>query len=227
MIVSTARPYFCSYPGYFAKILASDIFVVLDDVQFPQGSTWITRNRFKNDQGVLWMSIPVWKKGLGRQKITEVKVCQEGRWKRKHLASLEQAYRHAPYRDEHLGIFERIFSSSLEGILDMNMELITYVLAELGCTTKVIKSSELGIEEKGTKLIVDVCKYLKASQYLEQDSMRKWFDSTLFEQAGIDVTFFRPFSPVYPQLWGPFIADLSVFDLLLACGPKARDILRK
>ena len=36
---------------------------------------------------------------------------------------------------------------------------------------------------------------------------------------------FKSISPVYPQLWGGFIPNLSTLDLILNCGPKARDIL--
>jgi hypothetical protein len=222
MIVSTARPYFCPYPGYFAKILASDIFVILDEVQFPQGSTWITRNRFRNDQGTLWMSIPVKKKGLGPQKISKVKVCHEGRGQKKHLASLHQAYLHAPYRDEHMGIFERLFSSGQENIFEMNMEIISYVLGELGCTTRIIRMSDLGIQEKGTRLIVDICLAFNATHYLVQESARKWLDSILFERSGIEVEFYKPPTQIYPQLWGSFVPNLSIFDLLFTCGPKTK-----
>jgi hypothetical protein len=222
MIVSTARPYFCPYPGYFAKILASDIFVILDEVQFPQGSTWITRNRFKNDQGALWMSIPVLKKGLGMQKISDVKICHEGRWRKKHLASLQQAYLHAPYRDEHMGILERSFSSGQESIFEMDMEIISYVLGELGCTTRIISMSDLGIHEKGTRLIVDICLALNATRYLVQESARKRLDSILFERSGIEVAFFKTPTWIYPQLWGSFVANLTIFDLLFTCGPKAK-----
>ena len=225
MIVSAARPYFCPYPGYFAKILAADIFVILDEVQFPRGSTWITRNRFKNDQGTLWMGIPVWKKGLGPQKISKVKICHEGRWQKKHLASLHQAYLHAPYRDEHMGIFEDALSYDHETILELNLEFIGYVLKELCCTTRVVRMSELGIQGKGTGLIVDICRSLGASRYLTQDSSRKWLDGVLFHQAAIEVSSFNPLSPVYPQLWGPFIPNLSIFDLLFTYGPKTRSLM--
>jgi hypothetical protein len=222
MIVSAARPYFCPYPGYFAKILACDIFVILDEVQFPQGSTWITRNRFKNDQGTLWMSIPVKKKGLGLQKISDVKICHEGRWRKKHLTSLHQAYLHAPYRDEYMGIFERSFSSGQESIFEMNMEIVSYVLGELGCTTRIIRMSDLGIQEKGTRLIVDICLALKATHYLVQESARKWLDNILFERSGIEVEFYNPPAQIYPQLWGSFVPNLSIFDLLFTCGPKTK-----
>jgi len=59
MIVSTSRPYFAPFPGFFYLANFCDIFVILDTVRFPRGSTWITRNRFKNDQGTLWLTIPV------------------------------------------------------------------------------------------------------------------------------------------------------------------------
>lgn len=225
MIASAARPYFCPYPGYFAKILVSDIFVVLDEVQFPQGSTWITRNRFKNDQGALWMSIPVLKKGLGPQKINKVKVCKELRWQRKHLASLCQAYMHAPYRDEHMGIFERLFTTEHEGIFEMNMEIISYVLGELGCTTRIIRMSDLGIQEKGARLIVDICRACNATHYLVQESASKRLDSILFERSGIELEFYKPSTQVYPQLWGAFVPNLSIFDLLFTCGPKAKSYM--
>ena len=69
MILSTAQPYFAPFPEFFYKAYLSDIFVILDRVQFPRGTTWMTRNRFKNDQGVLWLTVPVLKKGLGLQRI--------------------------------------------------------------------------------------------------------------------------------------------------------------
>ena len=225
MIVSAARPYFCPYPGYFARILASDVFVVLDDVQFPQGSTWITRNRFKNDQGELWMSIPVMKKGLGIQKINGVKICHEDRWRRKHLASLQQAYLHAPYRDEHMGIFEEVMSREHESILEMDLQFIDDVLGTLDCATRIVKMSALSIRGAGSGLIVDICSSLGASRYLAQESALKRLDGESFEKSGIEVVPFRSSSPVYPQLWGPFIGNLSIFDLLFICGSRARAIM--
>jgi hypothetical protein len=72
MVISTSRPYFAPFPGFFSRIYHCDVFIILDNVQFPRGTTWITRNRFKNDQGILWMTVPVWKKGLGLQKINDV-----------------------------------------------------------------------------------------------------------------------------------------------------------
>lgn len=54
MIVTTHQPIFLPWPGFFYKALCADVMVLLDDVQFPLGRTWITRNRLKSAQGEQW-----------------------------------------------------------------------------------------------------------------------------------------------------------------------------
>jgi hypothetical protein len=124
-----------------------------------------------------------------------------------------------------MGIFEDVLSCDHESILEVNMEFIAYVLKELFCTTWVVRMSELGIQGKGTGLIVDICRSLGATRYLTQESSRKWLDGVPFHQAGIEVWSFSPLSPVYPQLWGTFIPNLSIFDLLFTYGPQSRSFM--
>jgi hypothetical protein len=225
MILSTSQPYFAPFPGFFYKIALSDTFVILDEVQLPRGTTWITRNRFKHHQGTLWITVPVWKKGRGLQRIDEVMVCHEGHWAMKHIASLEAAYRRSPYYDEHKRFLEQVFSEKFERILDLNMAVIHHLMTALGLRTKLVFLSRLGIPSTGTGRLVEICGKLGASQYLAQTAARKYLDEGLFRDAGIEVKYFNPPTPVYPQLWGEFIGNLSALDLLFNCGPKSLDIL--
>ena len=227
MILSTYQPYFAPFPGFFHKMLLSDIFVLLDEVQFPRGTTWITRNRFKHDQGNLWITVPVRKKGLGLQKINEVKIHHEAPWARKHLASLKAAYLKAPYFHDHLPFLEEVFSSRYEKILDLNLAIIEHLMKSLGIETKLILLSSLGIGSEGNERLVEVCRSLGVSQYLAQSAARKYLDHQLLSDAHVEVKYVNPPRPVYPQLWGDFIANLSTFDLLFNCGPKSLEILKK
>jgi hypothetical protein len=227
MMISTYRPYFAPFPGFFAKALRTDCLVLMDAVQFPQGTTWLTRNRFKNDQGTLWMTIPVWKKGLGLQKIDHVRICYDPHWPRKHKMSLETAYAEAPYFEDHLEFVEKLFSGRFEMLTQLNVRIIEYLLKAFGIPVKVLLLSELGIEVKEPQLSVEVCKKLGASQFLAQEGARKYLDEGAFQKAGVNLSFLKLRPPVYPQLWGPFIPNLSAFDLLFTCGPKSRDILEK
>ena len=225
MILSAHQPYFAPFPGFFYKAFMSDIFVILDDVQFPQGTTWISRNRFKSHQGALWITVPVWKKGMGLQKISEVRICHEGRWAKKHVESLKTAYRKAPYLAEHLGFLEEMFSEKNEKLMDLNLALIQYLMKALDIQAKTVLLSDLNVPSSGSRRLVDVCKKLGASQFIAQTPAKKFIDEKLFLDAGVALNFFNPPAPIYPQLWGDFIANLSVFDLVLNCGPKAHDIL--
>lgn len=225
MIVSTYQPLFSPFPAFFYKAHLSDLMVILDNVQFPLRTTWISRNRFKNDQGTLWITIPVWKRGLGLQKINQVRICYEGNWRKKHLASIKTSYANAPYFRELLDVVEEMFSARFERLIDLNLMIIQYIKKNLRIDTPLILESDLGVSAKGNKLLIEICRKVRASNYLAQAATKKYLDSRLFADAGIELDFFRPPSPVYPQLWGDFIPDISAFDLLFNCGPKSHDIL--
>ena len=227
MILSAHQPYFAPFPGFFYKAWMSDLFVILDDVQFPQGTTWISRNRFKSHQGALWITVPVWKKGMGLQKISEVRICHEGRWAKKHVESLKTAYRKAPYLAEHLGFLEEMFSEKNEKLMDLNLALIQYLMKALDIQAKTVLLSDLNVPSSGSRRLVDVCKKLGAGQFIAQTPAKKFIDEKLFLDAGVALNFFNPPAPIYPQLWGDVIPNLSTLDLVLNCGPKAHDILVK
>jgi len=227
MIVSANQPYFAPFPGFFYKILLSDVFVILDNVQFPRGTTWITRNRFKNDQGTLWMTIPVKKKGLGLQKINSVGIYHAGHWAQKHLLSLKNAYGNAPYFGDHLSFLTDLFSLKYEKLVDLNLKIINLLINALHIDTKVVLLSQLGIQARGNQLLVEICRAVGATHYLAQSPAQKYINPDLFRNAGIELDYFRLPELIYPQLWGNFVPNLSAFDLVFNCGPKARDILTR
>lgn len=228
MIVSTYQPYFAPYPVFFEKILLSDVFVIMDSVQFPLGKSWLTRNRFKNDKGIYWVRVPVWRTGKGLQKINEVKICYERDWTGKILRSFEMSYKNAPYFSEVIKKWEKLLIHIRpERLIDINIYLIRCALNFLGINKKILLLSELGISLKEPELTLYICKELKADKFLAQKSAKKYLDKSLFEKEGIELIFFNPRPCIYPQLWGEFIPNLSVFDLIFNCGAKSLDIMKK
>ena len=225
MIISTNQPYFLPFPGFFYKAHLSDVFVILDSVQFPRGTTWMSRNRFKNDQGTLWLTVPVWKKGLGLQRIHEVRICHEFRWVFKHLASLKSAYAKAPYFADHISFIENTYLARFEKLIELNRAIIDYLLCQLKIDTQIKLLSELGIQSAGNQMLVEICQKLGASTYVAQATAAKYLNPILFDQAGIKLQFFKSPTLVYPQLWGAFVSNLSILDLLFNCGPRAHNIL--
>jgi hypothetical protein len=171
------------------------------------------------------MTIPVWKKGLGLQRIDEVRICHEGRQAQKHLLSLKQAYANAPYLADHLQFAENVFSTAFDRLIDFNMAIIGHLMLYLGVDTEIRRLSELNINTGADHLLIEICRSFKASTYVAPAAAGKHLNAALFEKAGIDLRYAKAKSCIYPQLWGDFIPDLSTFDLLFNCGPKAQEIM--
>lgn len=225
MVVTTHQPIFLPWPGFFFKALNSDCMVLLDDVQFPRGHGWVNRNRLKNEKGELWLTVPVWKKGRGLQIIRNVEICNETNWKRKHIQSIRQSYARAPYLKDFLPIIESIYEKNIRFLIELNLDIINFLWDALSINSKICLQSELGITGKGTELIINACRHLNADTYIAFPIAAKHLDISRIEQAGIKVVFLSFNPPVYPQLWGEFIYNLSTLDMLLNCGEKSREII--
>jgi hypothetical protein len=111
--------------------------------------------------------------------------------------------------------------------VDLNLELIHYLGATLGVEVKFVLQSSLGVEGSGSELLVKACEKIGADTYLAASASKKFTDAERFLCAGITLQFYRFVPPVYPQLWGHFVENLSYLDLLLNCGEKSREIILK
>ncbi len=171
------------------------------------------------------MTIPVRKKGLGLQKINDIRICREGRWTHKHLVGLKHAYANAPFFTDHLPFLENLFAGGTDRLIDFNLLIIRHLMLNLGVDTEIRLLSELDIKAAGDGLLIEICRYFGASAYLAPGAAAKYLNADLFKKTGIELRTINPKSPVYPQLWGNFIPDLSAFDLLFNCEPRAREIM--
>jgi len=225
MIVACHQPIFMPWPGFFAKAMKADLLILMDNVQFPLGSSWMSRNRIKTKDGQLWLSVPVLRKGRGLQKIHQVDIFNERDWGKKHCQRLAYAYHRAPYFPEHRPFFEEIFLRNWTQLLKLNLSILNYLWDVLKMQTPFELSSKLDTKTTGTELLVEVCQKVGADVYLSSAPGRKYLDEELLSKAGIQVKYFKYRPPAYPQLWGSFLPNLSIVDLLFNCGPKSREII--
>ena len=226
MIVACHQPNFLPWIGFFYKALLADLVVLLDDVQFARGFTWVNRNRLKCDQGELWLTVPVKKKGRGLQKISDVEVVDEGNWPRRFFQGISQNYAHAPYFAEHRAFLKDLMQMRWRKLVDLNVAAIYYLAGSLGIGNKVVLQSSLQIQSQGSELLVKITKETGADVYLTPLVSKKYVDEILFAQQGITIQFFKFIPSVYPQLWGEFIYNLSALDLLLNCGGKSLEVIK-
>jgi hypothetical protein len=226
MIVSIHQPQYLPWLGYFDKMNRSDVFVLLDDVQFKKNE-WQNRNKIRTSQGWQWLTIPICHES--QQLINRTKIMQRTSWDRQHLNAVTFNYKSAKYFDDYISIFELVYRKTWNNLSDLNYEFIIQIKKALGIKTGVKLSSELQITSQGTERLIDLCKALNADCYLSGQDGPKYMDMSLWEKSNIEVAIQNYDHPSYPQHWAKneneFISNLSVIDLLFNCGPDSLSIL--
>jgi hypothetical protein len=222
MIFSIHQPNYIPYLGYFYKILRSDYFVILDAVQYPRGQSYSPRNKIKTPQGEIYLTVPVSIPRDRQGKVTYREVSIAGdRWKARHIKTIEMNYKSSPYFGEVISLYSDIITRDYTDICRLNSELIKAVCDYLGIKTRILYLSDL-LDSFGSKtyLIIDIGKRLNASVYLSGTGGGKDYnDGDLMREHGIELVYSDFRHPVYPQLWGEFIPNLSVLDYIFNCGP--------
>lgn len=227
MKLAVHQPNYLPWPGYFSKMAQCDIFVILDTVQFPRGSSVANRNLIKTPNGSQMLTLPVKRKGYGLQRYDDVLVLPG--WRKKHLKGLKMNYAKAPY-------FEEIYSQLVQVLQDtgyllsINYAFIKLVYDLIELETKLVFLSALPqfANLKKNELIVTLCQHFAADTYLSGRGGAAYNQPELFEKHGLNLEYLSYQPITYSQLWGSFIPNLSIIDMLFNCGTMAtRKLLLK
>jgi hypothetical protein len=227
VIVSIHQPNFIPWIGYFYKIAKSDIFVILDDVQFAKNG-FTNRNKIKTPQGELWLTLPITQSGKFGQSVNECIVQKKHFNVAKILKSIRVNYIKAPHFDWLINDLEQTLSLETENLSDLNVGLIKLVCHKLQIKTPMVLSSVLqNITGSSTERLIVICKNVGADKYLYGFGATSYQENVAFENAGITPQKTTFIHPEYKQLWGNFMSNLSVIDFMFNKGEEAIDFFKQ
>ena len=89
----------------------------------------------------------------------------------------------------------------------------------------IIKLSDLKLSGQKSDLVFNMCKHLKAKNYIFGGEGRNYADKEKFIESGVRPYFQEYNHPVYFQIHGNFVPNLSITDLLFNMGPDSYDII--
>ncbi len=227
MRICFSQPSFIPWGGFFARSLHSDKMVVLDDTLLSTGFTYVNRNRIKGPGGAVWISVPVKKKGRGRQKIKDLELFEKERWAKDFLLTLRHFYVKSIYFPS---IYKRIkdaVEAPDKSFCGLVLKLLSILREEFGIEQDFVLQSDMGISGKGTDLLVSIAKKIGATEVILPHFSDKAVECSKFSQEKINVKFLRYDPPPYPQFWGKFIPKLSALDLLFCLGKDGKRIQEK
>ena len=195
----------------------SDLFVIYDDTQFEKG-VFQHRNKIRIYKGWKWLTVPVEKKHININEVmirNDVKISGIN-WPEYHFREIHNNYRESPYYGGYEEELRSIYESEYQRVIDLNMRIIYFLMQAFGIHTKIIYSSQLGIESKSTQALVDIVKKVGGDVYLSGPSGRNYLDLSLFEDVKVDFHEFK--HPIYKQCYKGFIPNMSAIDALFNLG---------
>jgi len=225
MIVAINQPAYLPWLGYFHRIIASDIYVVLDHVQFEKNS-FTNRNKIRTQDSSLMLTVPVQTKGkFGALQINTLNIAPNSNWARKHKASMILNYSKAPYFDRYFPFFKSIYDKPPGRFCELVNEINAYLMDSLDIHADIRYSSQMNVDGQKSDLVFNLCRQLGATTYLSGSLGRDYLEVEKFEQSNILVRYHDYEHPVYDQFYKNFESNMSVIDLLFNHGENSSKIL--
>ncbi|MDB0016198.1 WbqC family protein [Alphaproteobacteria bacterium] len=223
--IAITQSNFIPWRGYFKLIDKVDEFVIFDSAQYTRRD-WRNRNKIKTNAGSHWLTVPIQNKGNYLTPINEMRVDGTS-WKRKHLQTIQTYYKLSPFFDEVYSLLEASYDEAGNDTLSVfNIDLINRISNYFGIDTKISLDNKLPLLDDKNMRLIEWCKILDADVYFSGKKAQDYIDLDKFENNNLKVKWFDyGDTATYKQLWGEFIPNLSVIDLMFNVGKKARAIL--
>jgi hypothetical protein len=191
MVISVHQPAYLAWRGYFDRIAAADLHVMLDHVAFQKNGLQ-NRNRVRSGDGWTWLTVPVRAHlGVPLNAIT----IDDGRdWGRKHWRTLEQEYGRYPSFQLAAPFWREVLYSPWPRLIELTDVTMKWILWALGVKTPIVRGSDLGVAGRKGALVLNLCRHLGATTYLSGPQGRDYLDQEAFEKEGIEVKYddYRP-----------------------------------
>jgi hypothetical protein len=183
------QPYFFPYLGYFRLMKVTDIFVILDNVQF-QRRGWIHRNKFtKQVSDEDWLTLPVIKGNRDETQIRDLNF----------RTDITMPDLITPFKiNRNLEAITELwpsFSSLDLSLLDYLEVSMTRTADILNLPKNFIRSSQVAskVDLKGEEYIIHLCELLGAKIYVNAPGGKKLYSPHSFAHRGISLKFLEDY----------------------------------
>ena len=167
--IAINQPTFLPWIGWFDLADQSDIFVILDDVQFSKQS-WQQRNRIRTSKGLEYITIPIKKKKGINQTILETDISNKIIGK-KILKSIINNYKKSKFFNKYFDEFSLIVNNSLANgkLVFLNISLIMWLKKILKINKSFFLASEINVRGKRAEYISKICEFYSCDLYISPE----------------------------------------------------------
>lgn len=212
MTLAVMQPYLFPYIGYWQLINAVDTFVIYDDVNYINKG-YINRNSIlvcgKSQQIILEL--------ISASQNKFINTTEVGNNSSKLLKTIEMSYKKAPYFDIVFPIIENILNQEEKNLAKFIGYSLQKLYSYLEIGTKFVYSSDIEKDNslKAQDKILDICKKLDATNYINAIGGQELYDKEKFQARNIKLNFLKTELIEYKQFKNDFVPYLSIIDILM------------
>lgn len=221
IVTGMHQPNMMPWIGYFYKIFQSDIFILVDDIQFIKSGSSYTNSVNFNERGeAIKLTIPIKRiKGI-TQNINEITPLDD-KWKRKYKKRIELAYCKCKYYEKEKKFIFNLIAKDSSNLAEYNIYFIKEISKRLNLSTEIKVSSEMNIEniENATDRIIKLSKAVNSTQYISGRGGNNYQNHKLFEENSIELIYSNFIDFKYEQYrTKSFVQGLSIIDAIFNIG---------
>jgi len=219
MRLGIMQPYFLPYIGYISLIKHTDMFILLDEVQFIRHG-WIERNRIlKPTTGWQYIQVPL-QKHSHTESIKNIQINNNLDWRKRILAQNEHYKKKAPYYRRVVDLLKEIFSKEYTTIVELNKDALNTICDYLSIKKDIRVYSEMGLTIEPVsgpdEWALNISKALQANEYRNPPGGISIFRKEKYDRANIALVFHKVKAEEYSQKNNqPFIPHLSILDVMM------------
>ena len=167
-IIAIHQPNFFPWLGYFDKIIKSDLFIILDDVQFPKkGGSWSNRVKLLISGQECWITAAIDRSFHGTRTICEMRFHSNNPWREKLLKTIDYNYRSHPFYNETMDLISPLLLNTEDNIAEYNIYAINTIVQKLDLdVVKLKRSSELPHKGSSNHLLCSLTQEVGGKKYL-------------------------------------------------------------
>ncbi|MCG2576267.1 WbqC family protein [Dechloromonas sp. XY25] len=220
-LVAIHQPNLFPWLGYFDKIHRADVFILLDDVQYPKtGGSWSNRVKVLINGEGRWLTAPVDRSHHGTRAINEMVFCCKEDWRAKVLKTLVAAYRRAPFFENAFAVLEPLVRYPEDNVAEYNVHAIVTLAGALGLPTgSFVRSSSLPTVSTATQRLIDLTRQVGGRSYLCGGGAGGYQEDEAFAAVGLSLVY-QCFVPKFYSQHGTtsFVPGLSIIDAAMNLG---------
>lgn len=188
--VAIHQPNFLPRLKVLQKISQSDIWIVLDDVQYVSRE-WQNRARLQVNSNIssgYWLTIPISRVNGRRTLISDAVILAPEKLKVQLLKSIRHSYGSSLYWhwiNEYTNI---TFESVNNSLVELTHKSTSYIFEMLNISTDNIQyASDLNVEGRKNVKLVNLCKAVGANNYILGSGGSSYLEIEKFENSGISL----------------------------------------